>query len=1272
MSSSPNRKREPSKASGNLLRDSAISTSSSQPLDRSLKQQEIPHRSRSRSQVRGIEETNGVSSDARQKRAKDGHGRFASLSNKNSRSRKSEGFLLDAFADRGKNRRSGPDQSALYGANSNVNGERGLEPGRFTSLCESTSRKSQERRSVSLKSAGESNGTPTDLPNGQLIGTRGVYDEEIEGIAGNESTQTSSAGTEGTFVGRQSRSSKHQSLGHESATRRSAIDSADIVRMALNLNESRKMNLEPGHLASVPAPETKLSSSATLQPRDAVLAGSLRQHLQAQSRSSQNSSPIRGSPNEMRSSILSPSPPSSSRVSSTAPPENQPEYIYHLSPATISRAERAKAFFELANEHRRLLEYLPPLKPHHGSTILGRQYNPLQYLRNRRARVRERTPLDPEASGWNDVLHVRNWVDLVEQESDRSEYLGEDVALLPEWRYLRARQSASKAEDAQNNSTKETKVVTRSEQSRRDWKINPSDLLADAYWLEEADHKVIVESRQGHKIYPRVRRPLHPRASFESIARPSEPGIKTYNVSDSMNSPESPKETKQMTSPTTGETDQDTEIDDGLSSPHDRSKRARMKRHLLKRQKALSYSSDDLSASETESTRQSPMHHGRHAGGVNTGPLERHMRDLLEIEASSSHDLNHVKESDNDDPRSSVGGGRRLGISEETHKPVHPQRHRDSEMRGVRSSLRNASQIDLSRATPQISIHDFDGAKESQNVPKATYHSNGHVKLKETHKSKRLDPIGLGLNFRRRNGSKDRPKSAYGNRGDHNHGTLGFHSEIQTTDGETSHRGATGAQSPMRDAESGTDPGPEKTKLSDPPATRRFFKGGRIGEIVRHEGAHASDIAFKVQASRRGSATSISSKDLNISSNEERLKPSRNEQQRPLFGSHRRRSASTNDLHDKREPQYHIQNLPSFVSSSQNKQPSRPLSGRVLDDHITRQQEQRKFQQKTSRFESLAPSPLDTSDVSPINSSPDLSRSTGADPDSLSLERFGSYGFLRSTSQSHSRSGVMSANSRLQSALEIPRSTEDSSASVTPRDFMTPSTPSGHRTWRTANGPTKSIKHRGPSTAITERDIAYVRGLLLSSGVKGKLIVERANTPRSSPAPYLLEALASADETDRNPRSYSLDLIPRRQEHGLAAKNLSKQLNATAGAFESAARHFRADTCAGLTYEIGDLRERVGSQLTPRVRAASDDADAFIARLTTTHTLAIKQVNDSVDQMMRKRRQRLRWLRRVGFAMLEWVLVALMWWIWLFVFLFKCVRTVFTGFFRGLRWLLWL
>lgn len=1257
------------------LRDHPTSsTSSASPTEPRVRHPDAPPLSDSWPQKSG-----GILSRTHQKKIQDGHGHFASLS-KLSRSRESGGFLLDTFTDRGKKRQSRHSDNTLLGQIADSNQERRSEPSTFVLPSEPPSNMAQKRRPTpdgKIRASQSSGDRDKDLQ--ERINDR-PYAEDgdtIETASAIRSAHRPSVGIGNTSLERALEPSNHGSL---SASRNSSIDPAEIVRMALNLNESRKMSLDPGHLASVPAPDSTKSSVNMLQPRDAVLTGSLRQHLKAQSRSSQNSSPYRASLNGTRSNAISPSPPTSNHSSVAVTQDPPMDYIYHITPATISRAEKAKAYIELAHEHRRLLERLPRLEPSDGSRNLERPYNPLQYLRNRTQRVHNSRPLNTKASGWNNVLHVRNWVDLVEQESGQPGYVMGDVALLPEWRYSHLPLSALRSEDNEGKVPRDSKINGSRGQSRMDWAVNPSDLLADAYWLEQADNKTLAETRQGNKIFPEVRRPFQSRTSSESFPGPSKSASGTRHPIHSIDSPESPKEAKHTMSPVVAESERDTDAEESLSSPYNQSRRSKVKRHLLKKPKAPSYSSDDLSNSETEFTRQPPMHLGKHGVGINTGPLERHMRTLLELE-NLNQNSEPITHSHIDAPRPGIGGSRRLGVSEGTSRPSQTERHEQAKGRGKHMKASRDVHLNTSISTrPTISIDEFDGAPQNNNNRFSKGRRSKSPSLEDVRSSRWVEPKGLGLRFKRHQRLRQHQQSSDDLRHFQRNGQNGDcpgKTGIDVFDGATSRRDSFGPQGSIVESNSTTDQSSPETNgnlYNNPPASKRFFKGGRIGEIVRNESTQASDIVFKRQPPRRGSATSRKPKESDmpyVRKPEKNSKLTRGEKNRPFPGTYRRRSASTSDIHKSKDSQYHAKNLPSFVSNQRNhlSPPKGP------GDHMSIQQEQRRLQRNTSRFDSLAPSPLDTSDVSPTNSSPELARSPRPDLEALSLERQRSYGFPRpdeERSRDSSQSGVESANTRLQAALDLSRNSKSSRNSLTPRESMTPSADLDQISWDLARAPSHPIQQRRMGKTIRSRDIALVHSLLLSSGVKGKSIVERANTPRPSPAPYLLEALSAADETDRNPRAYSLDLIPRHQEHVLAAQNLSKGLNATVSAFENAARRFRNNTCVHLSSQIGDLRERVGSQLTPGVRLTSDDADAFIARLTTTHTLAIKQVNDSVDQMMRKRRQRLRWLRRVGFALLEWVLVALMWWIWLFVFIFNCLRTMLTWVFRGVKWLFWL
>ncbi len=191
-----------------------------------------------------------------------------------------------------------------------------------------------------------------------------------------------------------------------------------------------------------------------------------------------------------------------------------------------------------------------------------------------------------------------------------------------------------------------------------------------------------------------------------------------------------------------------------------------------------------------------------------------------------------------------------------------------------------------------------------------------------------------------------------------------------------------------------------------------------------------------------------------------------------------------------------------------------------------------------------------------------------------------------------------------------------------------------------------------------------MRSLLLSAGVKAKGIQCHADEVASPVPDFLIQAAAISHA--------ALTPVPRQKEHVLAAQLLSSNLESTVAAFEEAADKFRIVTCHRLHAQVDELRENVGVKLTPQARTQVDEADAFIARLTTQHTLAVKQVNDGVDIMLRRRRRRLRVLRMVGWRLVEWVVVGLMWCIWLFVLMLRVLRVTIMGMVKGVRWLIWL
>ena len=66
-------------------------------------------------------------------------------------------------------------------------------------------------------------------------------------------------------------------------------------------------------------------------------------------------------------------------------------------------------------------------------------------------------------------------------------------------------------------------------------------------------------------------------------------------------------------------------------------------------------------------------------------------------------------------------------------------------------------------------------------------------------------------------------------------------------------------------------------------------------------------------------------------------------------------------------------------------------------------------------------------------------------------------------------------------------------------------------------------------------------------------------------------------------------------------------------------------------------------------------------------------MNDVIDgALRRKRRGPIRYIRRVGYTLIEWTVVGLLWAIWLVVMVFRIGLGTVKGVFNAVRWLLFL
>ncbi|CAK7212585.1 hypothetical protein SBRCBS47491_001516 [Sporothrix bragantina] len=322
------------------------------------------------------------------------------------------------------------------------------------------------------------------------------------------------------------------------------LDSAQIVNMALNLSESRRM-----------ASRRKVSQQ--LPPRlapvsDSAVGGSLLRQLQQQRRISRTMSPkpersaggrvasgqfpqTQGTPRISTSSALQ----APFELLSDGSPGGQNPYRYHFSQSTLARAQKAKDYLELLAQQRRVLELIPPLTPgatsrsratslgsppstsansgqpqslflsgsnNNGELVpgairLGRPYNPLQYIRNRKVRVRERRTIDGQAQGFGDVNKTVEWVDEVAKWAATGQGRVPGGYMLPSFASADANAALQSSPPPASRVTGQS-ALGKPKRPRIDWLIDPADMIADVYWLEQGDNKKLVEDHHWRRVFP--------------------------------------------------------------------------------------------------------------------------------------------------------------------------------------------------------------------------------------------------------------------------------------------------------------------------------------------------------------------------------------------------------------------------------------------------------------------------------------------------------------------------------------------------------------------------------------------------------------------------------------------------------------------------------------------------------------------------------------------------------------------------------------------------
>ena len=1078
-------------------------------------------------------------------------------------------------------------------------------------------------------------------------------------------------------------------------------DPAQIVNLALNLSESRRRNINGGRLSPVyPVVNRRYVSigQGNLESRSnhvVARGASLQQHSKESRRMSRNSLPSSTSylPHEARSPKSEQSSQGSrlSAISGDYELAVSDALVFNPSEATLSRAEKARFALELSFEYRRLLQYLPPLpssdsispsivkpsKKVQGGTLdgLGRTFNPLQYIRNRniRGRGRDRKYLDAEAEGWKDLDRVKLWVNTIADMREAGVSRSDDNFPLPPFSAIQLDIATDEAAPLSEVEQSSPARVTRSEKQNKDWITTPWDMLADISWLDRDDNVKKIEGPGFKKLWQQQQatKELTPRTSFEqdrskgkrslSLTRQTAPEKLRSLVSSTRNS------TSMERGHSRGNSYEPRSPVKDMDSPRDR--RGRWRRSFIRAR-----SQSDSGESGTDNIEGYARGRRRGQDDLDTAALEKHMMEMLakEMNGDVFTTPSYLEKSTEDEKAAmvEVDEQRKLPVSDiQLDEPMEALKKGNGIFSSPKARRERASLEESRGRQPRTSS---EGLVDSPNTPNkyrlgpSIFINRSAPGSRSVSPKKPAAPSRLA-SFRRNRSNSRRAVSETDFAVDSkpleksSPDTAKSSKAKDTFQGLEKSESSSNLLSPItaelfgkRFRRANHSSASVKSGKESDSKFRGFMKGGRIAELVGNEVSKVGDMIWRREGSNLSSVSSPAS--VNESGDSDTDGEMSTTGASPETDLSR---ATTNDgdgtalsrLSTRNgQPMYHTPNLPTFRSSISNTSPD-SKAATPDNNHITRQQLAHAARTRSPRFARLAPPRID---VSP-SSSPPMTRT----------QTRSTYDHSRDSSTSRSDSRLRGANARLNDILGIPGTIQNRIAptglsNLEPSHHQRPSI--GKREWSISD---RSVSHTRGGGAVTKRDIARVRALLLSSGIKAHEIARQADTISDPP---FLPQLREIQQRTIKP----VPRVPKAQEHLLTAKLVVAEIDAVNQSLRDRAEAFSSEEVEGLHRALKELDGNVGGQLVPRVRAAADDADELSMQLTTTHTLAVKRLNDSVDSILRRRRRRLRWVRRGGYMLLEWLLLGIMWAVWLVVVAVRLVRGTIRGFLGAVKWFFWM
>lgn len=1087
-------------------------------------------------------------------------------------------------------------------------------------------------------------------------------------------------------------------------------DPAQIVNMALSLREGRR-RLASGrrYVSNEPGERRVVSTATTNSARDTVRRKSIAPFLASNRQGSRNRSPKPS----FTASYVDPSAlakghqPQNDPAHLDDPSDADMDFTHKLSPATAARVDKAKLFFELAHEHRRLLPHLPPIRRPGSQFVssapeaLQKAYNPLQYVRNRKLRIWEKTPIDVETDGWHDIHKVRSWVDAVVSSNAPTHHDPDECLRLPPL----DQQTEDTEPDDQDDVPDDVKKATsprladqfhpRPMRPRSDWVTHPADLLADAYWLEQGMNKSKIQDRDNNLIYPpnthfkfsgwRNKTPVHipeilqqpsPPASEhdepESQPPSALPELPTFKSAQSKHNTgrhsrrrDRLKDTLQLKDGSSSRErskikrklfpdSSDTDFSDTSSSSDDGAPERGRRR--LRRRRHKSHDSDDLSPTKTKQK----VGAGSHVR-VDSSPgssATNSKRSSVDHSALNKLFLRDSFKKMSSRPQSRI----RNGSPAAGPKPIIPQSRVDNERPPRASTEYDTTTAPSSPAAvewPSIAInlspppsrstspvrkqkssllHPFNKKhKDHENISTTDFAhvvpsqpaSDAEKHSEPSQDSRGGSPMSRGLSPL----SKNRTQQ-----------------DDLALQSSSEHRLSTASRVSTRSTAHG---GSDHHKL------RGIFKGGRIAELVGNEVSRVGDYIWKRDLpGHHRPRVSTSDTSLRSYGSDGEKEPHENgaaiktppavlgprsrsstvsstKSDKPPL-THTRTSPQSND-----RPKYNNPNLPSFTSPFQKDREEQEKKQALLTPGSTIGQVPSNDTREDNRTPSRSPR------LRPAL--PKIDTSKAAAP--LDPARRKSYGFSQALDLSRSREASNLLNTAIGPANGLPHIHPSRSASEL-----------------ALGDQNEQGQEQQEPTNVTWRDIRRAEALLYSSTVKAREIGRHAEDPHTHTPKFLLDSF-----TPENLDLHSIKRVKRREEHVVAAKNITETLEKYSGTFNYKLHSFTAALAPTLHRQLQLLEDSVENTLTPQVRITADAAGELSMKLTTASTLAVKSLNDSIDAAFRRRKRGpFRVVRKIWFAMIEWGVVGLLWFIWAIVSFLQAILATFRFFGNTTRWLLWI